>query len=486
MRGGRPTFVHASNPSLDRLNRVPEHNDPCLEKTVTRRFVTQRLLLLLLWAAAPLLGLQAQPVSFGSADDPREELQAVWWRRENTLDAMGGLSLISDQWRAAASLGANLVTKSVTARLAGTVRGGIYGDYGPDVNEWYDALRLVEFARYTPPRRSTFYLRAGLIERMRLGSGHLVNFYNSHVAWDDRTVGLETMASGAFLDVAGFTDNVLVNGVTGGRVAVRPFAATKDLRTRTFEMGFNYVTDFSTRTREHEGLTGYNVDMKFNVLASGTIHLVPFASFAWYPEYGSGLSFGADIESPNFIDLARFRLRMALYYNGPSFIPGYVGSFYGVRNPNARIVNSTAYLVRPREVRYEGASLAESFGGTDLETEFRLLLFEQFELWYYFRRHYGAQHLSEYHLRAFLHVRNQLRLDAGIDRGGLLGFGTLFNDLGDQTALVFGVDYRFMGPFWAFIRSRYTYERVGTHDDGTALYLVQRRFEPLAGMRFAF
>src|SRR5690606_11444756 len=158
----------------------------------------------------------------------------------------------------------------------------------------------------------------------------------------------------------------------------------------------------------------------------------------------------------------RFRLRLALYYNGRSFIPGYIGSFYAVNNPGARIVQAADYLEGNRTVDYAGVALSEAAGGNDLETELRLLVFERLEFWYYFRRHYGTQHLSEYHLRLFLRATDKLRLDTGIDRGGLLGFLTLFNDLNDQTALVFGLDYRIAGPFWTFIRSRYTYERVGT------------------------
>src|SRR5690606_22217027 len=104
----------------------------------------------------------------------------------------------------------------------------------------------------------------------------------------------------------------------------------------------------------------------------------------------------------------------------------------------------------------------------------------------YFRRHYGTQPLSEYHLRVFLRARDKLRFEAGIDRGGLLGFFTLFNALGDQSALVFAVDYRVAGPFWAFVHARYTFERVGTAADGTEHFLVQRRFEPLGGIRLRF
>lgn len=428
----------------------------------------------------------AQPVDFGSSDDPREQLQLVWWRYQNSLDFGTGLSLISDHWRGGLTATMNAVTPTLSARLNGTLRGGIYGRYEPDSDDLYDVVRLLEFARYTSPVRSNVYVRAGRIKRMRLGSGHLVNFFNSEVAWDRRTVGAEGIYDGRIVDVGGFSDNVLVNGVVGGRVAIRPLFWGDDARTQSFSVALNYVTDLETRTDTSSGLTAYNVEMSFNALTSGEIRLMPYTSFAWYPEYGSGIAFGANIEADNFIDLARFRLRLALYYNGRRFIPGYVGSFYHVNNPGARILNAERYLEGAREVNYEGVDLMDASGGSDFETELRVLIFERFELWYNFRRHYGSHSLSEYHLRLYFHQPNRLRVNVGMDRGGLLGIFSLFNDLGDQTALVFGTDYRVAGPFWAFVNARYSFERVGIDDEGREQYLVQRRFEPFTGIRFDF
>lgn len=438
--------------------------------------------LLVLAATADVV--TAQPVDFGSSDDPREELQVVWWQYQSSLDLNGGLSLISDHWRGGMNAAMNVVTRPLTARMSGTLRGGIYGRYEPDTDELYDLLRVVEFARYNPPPRSRLYARAGLIQRMRLGTGHLVNFFNSQVAWNERTVGAEALHSTPLFDVAGFTDNVLVNGVVGGRAAVRPLFFGDDLRTRSLEIGLSYVTDLGTRTGDTREITAYNLDMSFNALTSGEIRLIPFVSFARYPQYGSGISFGASVESDNFIDLARFRLRTALYYNGRRFIPGYVGSFYHVSNPRERILNADKYLGGSRTIDFEGIDLADALGGNDFETELRILIFERFEFWYQFRRHYGSHSLSEYHLRMFFHRPNRLRIDIGMDRGGLKGFFSLFNDLGDQTALTFGTDYRLSGPFWVFFRSRYTFESAGVAEDGTQMFLVERRFEPFTGVRF--
>ena len=443
--------------------------------------VLAALILLLAPAAS-----RAQPVDFGSADDPREQLQLVWWRYQNSFDARTGLSLIANHWRAGAAMNLNLVTRSLTARLNGTLRGGIYGRYDPDTDELYDLIRVVDFARYNPPRTSRFYLRAGSIDRMRLGTGHVVNFFNSHVAWDRRTVGVESMYGADVVDLFAFTDNIMLDGVVAGRLTFRPMAWAHNLRTRSLTVGANYVTDLSTREPGIQELTAYNVDLSVNVLPQGDIRLVPFGSFAWYPEFGTGLAVGANVESDNFIDLARFRLRLALYYNGRKFIPGYVGSFYTVSNPGARILNAHRYLVGEREIEYEGVELKDALGGNDFETDLRLLIFERFEFWYYFRRHYGTQSLSEFHVRLFFHRPRRLRIDAGMDRGGLKGFFSLFNDLGDQTALVFATHYRMRGPFWAFVNARYTFEYVGTGDDGRDRFLVQRRFEPFVGIRFDF
>ena len=89
------------------------------------------LCLLLLAAPAAL----AQPMAFGSADDPREELLRYWWRPETTVDLMGGFSLIGAQWRTATHVTADLVTRSLTTRLQGTLRAGLYGTYDPDLDE---------------------------------------------------------------------------------------------------------------------------------------------------------------------------------------------------------------------------------------------------------------------------------------------------------------------------------------------------------------
>ncbi|ARA92214.1 hypothetical protein AWN76_002825 [Rhodothermaceae bacterium RA] len=304
----------------------------------------------------------AQPVAFGAWDDPSEQLQEVWWRRESSLDVMSGLSLIAAQWRGAASLSANLVTRPVTARLRGTVRAGTLGRYRPDLDEPYDALRLLEFMRFTPPRRSTTHVRIGLINRTRLGTGHLMDFYRSDMAWDERTVGAELYHAWRFGAIEALTDNLLLDRVVGGRLMLQPLGWTGSPRFGSLRLGVSYVTDLQTHRADARPLIGYNVDASFDAFNSGSIVLQPFASVAWYRHQGRGLAFGATVDSPNFIDLARFHLRMVLYYSGEAFIPGYFGAFYTVHNPHARILNGERFLADSTAQRVVGVPLEAARG----------------------------------------------------------------------------------------------------------------------------
>jgi hypothetical protein len=430
--------------------------------------------------------LMAQVQSFGASDDPRESIQSVWWRHDQQLDVMAGPSLISRQWRAKGSVSLNMESPLLLARFTSQLRAGVYGLYEPDVSTWYDVIRAIEFIRLNTTATSPVHARVGVINHMRLGEGHLVDFYNSGVAWDERTVGMEAMLETRLADVMAFSDNVLFDGVVGGRVAARPFFLASDVRTRSLEAGFSAVTDLGTLRSDRTSLIGYNVDLSFIALGSEALHLAPWASFAWYDQYGSGLGVGASVRSDNFIDVARFHLRTGLFYNGNRFMPGYVGSFYGVNNDRARIADSRHYLEGERNIVPEGLTLAEARGGNDLVTDFRMMVFDRFEFWYNFKRHYGSSDLSEVHLRLFVHVPEQVRVNVGIDRGSLGGFWSIFRTIGDRAALVFGTEYGVTDLVWLHINARYTYELAEKGEDGTDYFLVQRRFEPMVGARLRF
>ena len=396
---------------------------------------------------------------------------------------MGGLSLIGAQWRAASSATLDIVTRPITARLNGTVRLGPLGIYGKDTDEPYDLLRLLAFARYNTPRQKPVHFRIGLIDGMRLGIGHVVNFFSSSAAWDDRTVGSEFIWAGRVAEVAGFTDNVLLDGVMGSRLALRPFAASRPLYLRSAQLGFNYVTDRSKRTGLDPRLEAFNLDLQFDLFQSG-VTFAPFGSYAWYPDFGDGLAFGADLHSTDFLDLFSFRLRIGAFYNSAHFIPGYVGALYTVHNLRTRIVKSGADLGDLHSQDLAGIDLAASRGASDLLTEFKIVFIRGFSLWYYYRHHFGRQRLSEFHFRLFLQYSEGLRIEVGVDKNGAAGFLGVFDKFGDQSALVFGADYRLAGPLFLYVRAWYSFELIGGAE--APRYLVQRRFEPFTGLRFRF
>lgn len=432
------------------------------------RHITVHLLFLALTSGS----FAQESAPFGHMMDLRERLQRDWWRRDQTVMAVGGLSLIGAQWRGAGSLTLEAVTRHASARIGGTLRAGPLGDYGPDVDEWYDLVRLVEFVRLNSREEDPYFVRVGLLDGLRLGPGHVVNFFSSSVAWDERTVGAELRWVTSAIEAVAFADNVRLDGVAGGRLALTSPELSSGGGIPSVTLGVNYVTD------RESGLDSYSADFRIDIFESGDIHFSPFASYARYRGYGNGLAVGADMYSEGFLDLLNFDFRVAAFYNGRKFIPGYFGSFYPVSNTDARIVQSVDTALPA------GTALGESAGATDLLVEFRLAFYRDFSLWYYFRRHFGPQRLSEFHLRLFLHASDGLRIELGIDRGGLKGFLTVFGDFGDLSALVFGTHYRLAGPLYLHATARYSFERL--EGPGAARYLVQRRFEPMTGLRLQF
>lgn len=452
-----------------------------------------RPLRVLLLLAAVLLAVgtsaRAQPATFGAADDPAEQLRRFWWQRETSVSVGGGVSLIGPQWRGLASVSLTTVTRTFTAHLDGTLRGGLYGSYAPDTDETYDLARLVRFVRYNAPAGAPVYLRAGPLHGMRLGTGHVVNFFASDAAWDERTVGLEGAVESRFASLAGFTDDARFGGVMGGRLALRPLAFSANRRAQSLTVGASAITDRALRPAAAPdsiaALTAVAADVAFDVLDFGGIALTPFASFATYTNYGHGVSAGLDLASANFIDLARFRLRLAYYRSTDRFLPGYVGALYTVNSPLARIVDADDFFEDNAAEELEGTPLQTVEAGNGLQTELRLLLFGQLELRSAFYRHYGPQNLSIYHLRLFVQAGEQTRLDLSVDRTGLGDLFRLFDPLDDETLLSLGLSYGILRNVVADVRARYTFERLDDAPGGAPRFLPERRFEPTLRLRIA-
>ena len=130
-----------------------------------------RLFLLLVFCVPP--DSSRAQTGFGAQNQLEERTTRYWWEKQHRVQPMAGLSLIGAQWRGAAAVVYEWVRVPVAARLEGTYRLGPLGDFKPDVDEWYDLVRLIRYARY---ERRSLYARVGPVQDMRLGIGHIVKF----------------------------------------------------------------------------------------------------------------------------------------------------------------------------------------------------------------------------------------------------------------------------------------------------------------------
>ncbi|MFT4604261.1 MAG: hypothetical protein ACI9W4_000991 [Rhodothermales bacterium] len=390
--------------------------------------------------------------------------------RSSYLEPLGGFSLIGAQWRTGARFRGHFETRQTVVELDGSFRAGIYGKYDPDTDQSYDLARILRFARINTRNG---YVRVGTPDRTRMGPGLVTDFYQGAAVWDDRRIGLEVALSNSFFKVSGVAADLRMNRMISGRVELSP---TGQMKTPGgLRIGVGLTTDRRFSSDGPEVPTAREVDIRLTAARSGGFRLEPFVSAAEYLRYGRGVMLGADLQTDNFIDLARFHARIALQYAEDRFIPGYFGAFYEVNNPSAEVISSETLGGSP------AVALSDAQASTYLLTEFRLLFFESFEFRYAFRRHYGSQTLSTFHVRLFRRTEDIL-FSFGEDRAGLRNFFSLFNDIGDMAVMSFRVDYRVTGPVWLAVDARYAYQAI-LETDGITRYAAQRRFEPFLGLR---
>lgn len=420
----------------------------------------------------------AQPSLFGSMDDPSEGHRLARWDRTREARLLGGFSLIGAQWRMA--LGGRFHVEGSAGSLLwdGTLRAGFYGPYDPDTDELYDVARTLRYVRLDPAGRRFTYVRLGPVRRGRLGMGHLMSFFDGAASWDERRLGLEARLGNDALSIFVVAEDVRLGNVVGVRSTFRPMGGSPSDATRSLEFGGSWITDRATR--DLVGLrpaTAWEADVRLEAVRRGSFALYPFVSYARLVGYGEGLMFGGDVEADNFIEFARLYARLAVHYGSDRFVPGYFGAFYPVANLRSRIVEGD-------DVTVTGTTISDVVATTSVLAEGRIHVFERFEFWFAFRRHYGKQALSTLHIRLYLRAR-RFRLGIAQDRGGLTTFWSAFGALGSEATLTFSTEYRVLGSIWVHALARYTYERLPDDADG-ARYLAQRRFEPRVGFRIPF
>jgi hypothetical protein len=422
---------------------------------------------------------------FGSADAPTETLPSRFGALAARTDVYGGPSYIGVEWRTGVGFDAEATAGPFSLGLGGRLHVGADGLYEPDTDEPYDVLRLIRYARFDPTPRLPVYARIGPLSNVTLGEGHLVHQFQTTTAWDERTVGTEAAVQLPWVRLMAFADDVRLDGLVGGRVVFNPFATSLGPRLRSLRVGASAVTDLALPTEQ--ATTALSVDARFAFLQIGDFALYPFASYAQFIEYGQSFGAGLEFASRELIGLGRLGATLGLFQSGDQFIPGYFNAFYSLDNPEARIWEADAYYRARDTDRTVGTPLADAASNFSVYFRLRALIFEAFEFSTFVRRAYSDDPLSEAGLRLVVtpNSGDPFRFIFEVQRQGRTSFWSLFDEFRDQNSLIFHLDYALAGPLRLFIRSRYGYTRVNDGPDGTARFLVERRFEPFVGVRVA-
>jgi hypothetical protein len=362
------------------------------------------------------------------------------------------------------------------------------GLYDPAVDEVIDIARAVRYLRIEPAVGRPLYVRAGPVRRVELSTGHLVRGFGTWAAHDERAPGLELSAAAGPVDVLGFIEDVRMGGVAGAQVSLAPLAGAADERLRTVRLAVSGVHDAGPPA--DSSTTALQVDARGDLARLGGIALTPWVSYARFLHYGQSLGAGADVGSSDLVGTARVRLRLGLFASTDEFIPGYFSPLYAVANVHDRVIEADGYYdADTTSSPLAGIALGEASAGVDVVAELRILAFGQFEVFQHIRRHIGAGGQSAYAARVAYRPRDPagVRLDLMFERQGFKRVLGLFGDLRDLNALILDLDAPL--PFFGLrlsLRSRYGYERLPDAADGGRRFLVQRRFEPLVGLRWAW
>lgn len=443
-------------------------------------------------ALALALPATAQPAAsptiygFGSADDPLEGPRASFARPSLVASAYAGPTFLGSAWRTAAAVELEGHSGALSAALGGTLHTGTDGLYDPEVDELYDLARLVRYVRLDPRPGRPLYARIGPPQRVTLGPGHLVRSYRTTTAWDERTLGFEAALESPGVTAAVFGGDVRMNSVVGGYASLAPMAGASTPWMRSLRLGVGGVHDF--KPPSELAPTAIEADVRAEAFRFADLALTPFASYAQYLNYGRSVGVGADFGASRLADVAYVNIRMAFFLSGDGFLPGYFGPFYAVSNLENRIVAADSFFTGTALVPVD-VPLGDVEGGLAWVTEAEFVLFRSFEFAYHFRRHYGDQALSDYSLRLAFRPRflDGLRVELRTARQGLGSFFSLFSDLKDQNTLTFDVDYPLTSAIHLSIRSRYGYRPLRLQSgEAPRYFLIQRRFEPFAGLRVRF
>jgi hypothetical protein len=230
-----------------------------------------------------------------------------------------------------------------------------------DFQDWYSALRWIDYIRIGHPGED-LYARIGGLNNVTLGHGTIVDNYSNNSSYDDRRVGLIGRMDMGLFGGEAFTSDLLVNqSLVAGRGFIRPFQAVPILGSmwlfKTMEFGGTASYDFDpnavriipnhppwivrlvdssgnirdsiVKDSAHVGspLKVYGVDATVMIWQSQNVEGRVYGDFVKIVDFNQGFVLGARtsflLDSSTLVDL---RLERYLFKN--HFLPNYYNSFY--------------------------------------------------------------------------------------------------------------------------------------------------------------
>lgn len=440
------------------------------------------LLVVLVLTAAPVV---AQPLDIGASDDLFESGRTAPAGARGSV--RGGVftgPAYLDAWRGAVRAEMDARQGRFSLGLGATLHPAAGGLYGSEADALYDALRVLRYARMDPTPTSRLYLRVGPLEHLSLGAGTLVRGFSTTTAWDERTVGVEGAAALGPVTVAGFTDDVRLNGVVGGAAEWR--TGRRFGRLSRVRAGLAAVHDLGRAggLSGDSSLTGAELTLSGDLLGDGTFSVGPYVTAARYLGGGTGIGGGVAVRADNLGDALRARARLGVVGTSARFVTGAVGPFYALNNGRERIVLADSYYDADPALTLAGTPRDSLAGGLDVVLDLRAVVFGRAEVSQYLRRHIGSDRASAYGVRLAARLPRDARVELAVEQVGFRGIWALvFGTQTEENTLVLDVAVP-VGSAHAFIRSRYGYRRVPESEAaGAGRFLTERRFEPLIGIR---
>lgn len=229
-------------------------------------------------------------------------------------------------------------------------------------------LRLIRSLSWGTKKRDPIYVKAGMLTDAYLGYGMLLNNYSNSISYERWKFGMEMdLCYNNFVGIEGiysdFDDFSSLN-LLALRPYVKPFGTTGIPILKTFDIGFNYITDrdntdplVSGKPANNrflsDGITAYGVDMgvtpvnnnfmRMAVFMTGSMikkvdspELADTLSFMHVTDYddGYGFSYGFDFKFKFLGSLLRTNLRIERMHCSDNFIPHLFDITYEINKDN--------------------------------------------------------------------------------------------------------------------------------------------------------